>query len=76
MAQIALHAHKKSNLWIIDNGYSSHMTRDKSKFMNFKDFDGEDVIVNNNYIARIVSKGTLSLDGGKTRTYNILYVKV
>lgn len=33
------------------------MTGDKSKFMNFKKFDG-DVTLGNNYVAKIVNKGT------------------
>lgn len=75
IVQTTLHAQKEKNLWIIDNGCLSHMTGDKSKFMNFKNFDGGFVTLGNNYVSNITGKGTLSLDGGKTKTHDALCVE-
>lgn len=43
--------------------------------MNFKKFEGGFVTLGNNLIAKISGKGTLSLDGGKTKTHDVLYVE-
>lgn len=69
------HQKERKNLWIINNGYSSHMTRDKINFMNFKEFEGGSATLGNNSIAKISNKGTLTLDGGKAKTHDILYVE-
>lgn len=76
IAKTALHAHnERKNLWFIDNNCSSHTTGDRSTFMNFKEFEGGSVTFENNSIAKISSKGTLSFDGCKTKTHDVLYVE-
>lgn len=42
--------------------------------MKFKKFDGWFVTLGNNSVAKIIDKGTLSIDGGKTKIYDVLYV--
>ena len=39
---------RKNDTWIINSGYSHHMTSDKAKFENFEDYDGESVRFGNN----------------------------
>lgn len=75
VAYITLHAHME-NLCIIGSGCSNHMSIDKRKFMGLNFFDGGAVTLNNNLVAKNTGKGTLSLDGGETKLYDVLYVEV
>lgn len=36
---LTLLAHNQENKWYVDNGYSKHITRDKSKFLSLKEKD-------------------------------------
>ena len=52
---------QKNDTWIIDSGCSHHMTCDKTKFENFKDYDGGSVRFGNNEPWSIKGKGRISL---------------
>jgi len=71
----ALYAQNKGNKWYIDSGCSSHMTRDKNTFHTLKEVNEGSVTFGDNSIAMTTRKGTLSLDNGKTKTKNVLYVE-
>ena len=46
---MALISHvSKNDSWIIDNGFSHHMTRDRTKFEHFEYYDGGSVRFQNN----------------------------
>jgi hypothetical protein len=51
------------------------MTRDQNKFITLKEEKGDSVTFADNASARIVGKGIVSLDSGKTKTQNVLYVE-
>jgi hypothetical protein len=68
LVQTALHGQNKGNIWYVDNGCSSHMTRDKNKFFTLKEVNKGSVTFGDNAIARTTRKDTLSLDIGKTKT--------
>ena len=49
--------------WIIDNGFSHHMTGDMNNFVKFKNHDGGIVIVCNNATCHITIIGSITLNG-------------
>ncbi|GLJ37400.1 hypothetical protein SUGI_0759360 [Cryptomeria japonica] len=57
---------KDKDEWVIDSGYSHHMTRDKGKFLSLQEFDGGLVIFGDDEACMIKGKGTISLDGKNT----------
>jgi hypothetical protein len=61
--------------WYVNNGFSKHMREDQSKFLTLKEEKGGNVTFGDNGSTRIVGKGTISLDNGKTKTPNALYVE-
>ena len=50
----------KNDKWIIDSGFSHHMTGDKSKFTSFTQ-DGNSVRFGNNALCLIKGKGSIRL---------------
>ena len=51
----------KNYRWIIDSGCSHHMTGDKSKFVNFTQYDGNSVRFGNDAPCQIKGKGSIKL---------------
>jgi hypothetical protein len=51
------------------------MTRHQNKFLTLKEEKGGSVTIGHNAYTRIVGKGSISLDNGKTKTQNVLYVE-
>ena len=51
----------KNDKWIIDSGCSHHMTRDKSKFITFTQYDGNSVRFGNDAHCLIKGKGSIKL---------------
>ena len=51
----------KNDTWIIDSGFSHHMTGDKTKFEHFEDYDGGGVRFGNNEPCYIKGRGRISL---------------
>ena len=72
---LALYSQNEGNQWHIDNGCSKHMTGDQNKFLILKKGKGGSITFGDNASARIVGKGIVSLDNGKTKTQNVLYVE-
>jgi hypothetical protein len=72
---LALYAQNEGNQWYIDSGCSKHMTGDQTKFLTLKEEKGGSVTFGDKASARIVGKGIVSLDNGKTKTHNVLYVE-
>jgi hypothetical protein len=68
LVQTTLYAQNKGNQWYIDNGLSSHMTCDKSKFLTLKEVNGDSVTFVSDATTSIDGKGTLSIHNGKTKT--------
>ena len=73
--RLALYAQNEGSQWYIDNGYSKHMKGDHTKFLTLKEEKWGNVTFGDNASARIIGKGTVSLDNGKTKTQNVLYVE-
>ena len=60
--KMALISHVRKNyIWIIDSGYSHHMTGDKTKFEHMEYYDGGSVRFGNNEPCCIRGKGRISL---------------
>ena len=60
--KMALISHVSKNYtWIIDNGCSHHMTRDKTKFEHLEHYDGSSVRFGNNEPCCIKGMGCISL---------------
>ena len=51
------------------------MTGDQTKFLTLKEEKAGSVSFGDNVSTSIVGKGIVSLDNGKTKTQNVLYVK-
>lgn len=73
LVQTTLKARSKEASWILDSGCTSQMTGDKSRLQNVNTFNGGSVRFGNNDGAKIVGKGSLSLNEGKIRCNNIFY---
>lgn len=52
---------RKNDTWIIDSGWSHHMTSDKINFEHMEHYDGGSVIFGNNEPYCIKGKGCISL---------------
>ena len=63
---------KKYN-WIIDSGFSHHMTGDMKKKFDFKSQDGGIVKVGNNTTCQVKGIGSITLDG-KTNTKDVYFI--
>jgi hypothetical protein len=72
---LALYSQNEGNQWYIDNGSSKHMTKDQTKFLTLTKEKGGSVTFGDKASIRIVGKGIVSLDNGKTKTQNFLYVE-
>ena len=60
--KMALISHvSKNDTWIIDSGFSHHMTRDKTKFEHMEHYDGGSVRFGNKEPCCIKGKGQISL---------------
>jgi hypothetical protein len=75
LVQIVLHVQNKGNRWYIDSGCSSHVTWDKNKFHTLNEVNEGSITFGDNATTRIAGRGTLSLDNGKTKIDNVLYVE-
>ena len=51
----------KNDIWIIDSGYSHHMTRNNPKLEHFRHYDGGSVRFGNNEPCCIKGRGKISL---------------
>ena len=51
------------------------MTGDQNKFLTLKEEKGGSVTFGDNSFTRIVGKGIVSLDNGKNKTQNVVYVE-
>ena len=60
---------EKKSYWIIDSGYSHHMTGDMNKFFKFKNHDGGIVRVGNNAACHITGIVSITLDGKNNTDY-------
>jgi hypothetical protein len=65
---------EKRSKWIIDSGWSHHMTSDRHKFMKLNKFDGGIVRFGDNTPRLIIGGGSISLHG-KTYTDDVLFVE-
>jgi predicted RNase H-related nuclease YkuK (DUF458 family) len=72
--QAALHAKNNRDKWYIDIGCSSHMTRDRTKFITLKKNEGS-VTFGDNGSSKIVGKGTLNLDNVRAKVEKVLCVE-
>jgi hypothetical protein len=62
-----MYAQDKGIQWYIDNGCSKHMIQNQNKFLTLKEKEGGNVTFGGNASARIVGKGTVSLDDGRLK---------
>ncbi|MFA1068253.1 hypothetical protein ACDI57_27925, partial [Klebsiella pneumoniae] len=58
----ALISQVKKKDWLIDSGFSHHMTGDMNKFAKFKNHDGVIVRVGNNATCHFIGIGSITLD--------------
>ena len=58
----------RNDKWIVDSGCSHHMTRDKSKFVTFTQYDGNSVRFGNDAPCLIKGKGSIKL----TRKFRVI----
>lgn len=61
-------------MWVLDSGFSHHMTRDKDKFLHLEDYDGGFVKFGDNSGIHIRGKGTLLLSDDTT-VHDVYYVE-
>jgi hypothetical protein len=59
----------------IESECSKHLAGNQKKFITLKEEKGGNVTFGDNAYARIFGKGIVSLDDGKTKTQNVLYVE-
>jgi hypothetical protein len=72
---LVMYARNNQSQWYVDSGCSRHMTRDQKKFITLKEEKGGNVTFGDNGSARIVGRGIISLDNGRAKAQNVLYVE-
>ncbi|XP_043710262.1 glutamate receptor 2.7-like [Telopea speciosissima] len=75
VVQTAFRTQGDSTPWILDSGCSSHMIGDKKRFEKLETYAGGSVKFGNNDGAKIVGKGTISLNNEKMQSQDVLYVE-
>jgi hypothetical protein len=73
--ELAMYAQDNGSKWYIYSGCSKQMTWDQNKFLTLKEEKGGNVTFGDNTSTRIVGKHIISIDDGKTKTQNVLYVE-
>jgi hypothetical protein len=71
---LVLSSQRKKDPRYIDNGCSSHMTGDKSKFLLLKETKLGSVTFGNDAPGKIKGKGLVSLSNGRIKTQDVLFV--
>lgn len=71
---IILYAQNHGNHWYVDSGFSKHMTGDKSKFLSWREDKIDNVTFGNDALGKIMGKDTISLNDGRGRAQNVLFV--
>lgn len=73
IVQTTLHTERK-NLWVVESGFSNHMTGDKKKFIKLEDWNGGSMRFGDNSSIKIKERGTLHIDG-KLKAHDVYYVE-
>jgi hypothetical protein len=71
---LVLSAQRQKYSRYIDNGCSSHMTSDKSKFLSLKENKLGSVTFGNDAPRKISGKGLVSLSNGGRKSQDVLFV--
>lgn len=75
IVQTNLLAQNEKDFWYVHSGCSRHMTEDESNFLTHKKSNGGKVRFGCNSSIKVVGKGTLMLNDGKTKVENVLFVE-
>ena len=71
---LVLSAQKQKDSWYIDSGCSRHMTGDRHKFLSLTESKSGNVTFGNNAPGRIKGKGLVTLDNGRGKEKDVLFV--
>jgi hypothetical protein len=71
---LVLLAQRQKHPWYIDNGCSSHMKGDKSKFLLLKENKSGSVTFGNDASGKIRGKGLVRLSNGRIKAQDVLFV--
>ena len=71
---LVLFGQRKKDPWYIDSGCSKHMFGDKSKFLTLREHRSGNVTFGNDAPGKIRGKGIVSLNNGKGKAQDILFV--
>jgi hypothetical protein len=74
MCGLVLSSQRQKDLWYIDNGCSSHMTGDKSKFLSLKENKSWSMNFENDALGKIRGKGLVSLSNERSKAQYALFV--
>jgi hypothetical protein len=69
--------HAEHGVWLIDSGASYHMTPHREWFSEYEKYDGGDVFLGNDSIAKILGRGRVKLllnDGRIITLYGVLHI--
>lgn len=71
---LVLYAQDQNNKWYMDIGCSIHMTGDKNKFLSLDENKTGNITFSNNEAGRIRGKGIVSLNNGRGKACDVLFV--
>jgi hypothetical protein len=71
---LVLSAQRQNNPCYIDNGFSKHMTGEKSKFFSLSERNSGNVTFGNDAPGKIKGKGMVTLSNGKGKSQDVLFV--
>lgn len=71
---LVLDVHNQNNQRYVNNGYSKHMARDKSKFLTLNGNKFGNVTFDNDALGKIMGKGRVSLNNGRGKAHDVLFV--
>jgi hypothetical protein len=68
-----LSSQRQKDPWYIDNGCSSHMIGEKSKFLSLKKSKSGSVTFGNDALGKIRGKGIVRLSNGISKAQDVLF---
>jgi len=72
---VIVYVEKKTDKWYVDSSCSRHMTGDQSNFISIKEIDGGKLNFGNNAFAKIIGKGMITINYGRTIEKDVLYIE-
>ena len=72
---LAVKAQNNKDVWYVDSGFSTHMTRDRNKFVSLKEKKDRTMSFGNDGSSNVIGSGTIILGSKDALAKNVLLVE-